>query len=144
MEGLHEKKEKQMRRTIALLATMAMTILVATSAAITTGALSPHKASAHASVGTQKMAIPAYFYATKPEWTQLQNSGQNSGGPVSIAVMNPSSGPGQQQNLDYVNTVNKTKAAGVREFGYVYTDYGDRSQSAVKSDIDKYYEWYNV
>jgi hypothetical protein len=31
MEGLPEKKEKQMRRTIALLATMAMTLLVAAS-----------------------------------------------------------------------------------------------------------------
>jgi len=89
---------------------------------------------------TQQMAIPAYFSATSPYWTKLQSSG----GPVSIAVMNPSSGPGQRQNLDYVNTVNKTKAAGVRVFGYVYTDYGARSLSAVKSDIDKYYEWYNV
>jgi spherulation-specific family 4 protein len=84
------------------------------------------------SVGTQQMAIPAYFYATKPEWTQLQSSG----GPVSIAVMNPSSGPGSLQNLDYVNTVNKTKDAGVRVFAYVWTEYGDRSLSDVKSDID--------
>src|SRR5215213_9141173 len=34
MEGLPEKKEKQMRRTIALLTTMAMTLLVATSVAL--------------------------------------------------------------------------------------------------------------
>jgi Ca2+-binding RTX toxin-like protein len=34
MEGLHEKKEKRMRRTIALLMTMAMTLLVATSVAM--------------------------------------------------------------------------------------------------------------
>jgi Ca2+-binding RTX toxin-like protein len=34
MEGLHEKKEKQMRRTIVLLTTMAMTLLVATSVAM--------------------------------------------------------------------------------------------------------------
>jgi Ca2+-binding RTX toxin-like protein len=33
-EGLHEKKEKQMRRTIVLLTTMAMTLLVATSVAM--------------------------------------------------------------------------------------------------------------
>ena len=34
MEGLHEKKEKQMRRTIALLTTMVLTLLVATSVAM--------------------------------------------------------------------------------------------------------------
>jgi hypothetical protein len=33
-EGLPEKKEKQMRRTIALLMTMAMMLLVATSVAV--------------------------------------------------------------------------------------------------------------
>ena len=58
--------------------------------------------------------------------------------------MNPDSGPGPRQNLDYVNTVNKTTAAGVRVLGYVYTDYGDRSLSDVTSDIDNYYKWYNV
>ena len=36
MEGLPEKKEKQMRRTIALLTTMAMTLLAATSVAMAT------------------------------------------------------------------------------------------------------------
>jgi Ca2+-binding RTX toxin-like protein len=34
MEGLHEKKEKQMRRTICLLTAMVMTLLVATSVAM--------------------------------------------------------------------------------------------------------------
>lgn len=88
-----------------------------------------------------KMAIPAYFSPTDfpTLWTKLQSSG----GPVSIAVINPSSGPGPRQDPDYVNTVNNTKAAGVRVLGYVSTRRGARSRSDVESDIDKYYNWYN-
>src|SRR5215212_5583416 len=92
-------------------------------------------------VGIQKMAIPAYFRPTStddtdgiPYWTKLQD------GRVSIAVMNPfndaagESNPDTgdpQQNQAYANTVNETKAAGVRVFGYVTTDRGRVSEDEV-------------
>ena len=99
-----------------------------------------------------KMAIPAYFSATSPYWTLQSSGGPVGRGPVRIAVMNPDSGPGiggpvldpGPPDPDYVNTVNNTKAAGVRVLGYVSTDYGDRSLSAVTRDIDLYYKSYNV
>ncbi len=126
-----------------------LTLFAATSAALAAtiiAALLPHTASAHTAVVTQKMAIPAYFYATSPYWTQLQNDvlSKVPEGTVGIAIMNPSSGPGPRQNTDYVNTVNETKAKETKVYGYVYTSYGARRPSAVKSDIDKYYNWYNV
>lgn len=101
----------------------------------------------HTAIGTQEMAIPAYFYPdtigdTTPYWARLQNDARQ--GTVGIAVMNPNSGPGPRQNTDYVDAVNKSRAAGVRILGYVYTKYGTRHASAVRSDIDKYYNWYNV
>ncbi len=120
---------------LALLAASAAAL-----AAITLSALFPHTASAHAAVGAQKMAIPAYFYATSSFWTQLQNGAPT----VGVAVMNPNSGPGSRQNADYVNAVRKAQDAGVKVFGYVYTGYGARRSSAVRSDIDKYYNWYKV
>ncbi len=124
---------------------MLLIAATAASAAITIVALSPHKASVLTAVGTQQMAIPAYIYAMSRFWTQLQNGGPSNGGPVSIAVVNPNSGLGPRQNLDHVNTVNKTRtAAGVRILGYVYTSYSARRLSAIKSGIDKYYKWYNV
>ena len=132
-------KAYRFRAFLALLAATTAVLAVTTIAA-----LLPHTASAHTAGGTQQMAVPAYFYATSSYWTQLQNAGPSSDGPVGIAVMNPNSGPGSRQNLDYVNTVNKTKAAGVKVFGYVYTGYGSRRLSAVKSDRDKYYNWYKV
>ncbi len=108
-------------------------------------AMYPHTASAaNAPASAQQMAIPAYFNAVSPYWTQLQSGGPSGGGRVGISVMNPGSGPGSRQSAAYVNTVNKTKAAGVRVLGYVYTKYGARHSAAVKSDIDKYYNWYNV
>ncbi len=127
-------------RTFTALLIAAAAALIATAAVV----LSLHTATAHTAVGAQQMAVPTYFYATSPYWTQLQNGGPSSGGPVGITVMNPNSGPGWRQNADYLNTVNKTKAARARVFGYVYTRYGDRRLSEVKSDIDKYYNWYNV
>ncbi len=130
-------------RSRAFLALLAA--ITAALAATTIAALPPHTATAaNAPASSQQMAVPAYFYATSSHWTQLQNSGPSSGGPVGIAVMNPNSGPGSRQNLDYVNAVNNTRAAGVKVFGYVYTSYGARRLAAVKSDIDKYYNWYKV
>ena len=105
-------------------------------------------------VGIQKMAIPAYFRPTStddtdgiPYWTKLQD------GRVSIAVMNPfndaagESNPDTgdpQQNQAYANTVNETKAARIKVFGYVTTNYGAVSADDVITLIKKYYELYNV
>lgn len=105
-------------------------------------------------VGTQKMAIPAYFRPDStddtdgiPYWTKLQD------GRVSIAVMNPfndalmESNPDTgdpQQNQAYADKVNETKAADVRVFGYVTTDRGRVSEDEVTTRITKYYELYNV
>jgi hypothetical protein len=45
-----------------------------------------------------------------------------------------------------VTTTNEQRAAGVVVLGYTYTTYGDgaRTTAVVKSDIDKFYSWYNV
>ena len=128
-------KDRHYRNFLALFAAA-----TAALAAIMLATLLPHPASAQTADGTQQMAIPAYFYATSSYWTQLQ-----SGSPtVGLAVMNPNSGPGSRQNADYVKTVNNTKAKKIKVYGYVYTSYVARRLSAVKSDIDKYYNWYNV
>ena len=45
---------------------------------------------------------------------------------------------------EYLTAINKAKSTGIRVLGYVHTSYGTRSQTDVKSDIDKYKAWYNV
>lgn len=85
----------------------------------------------------QNMAVPDYIY---PPWTQM-----DAGAPVvSIAVMNPNSGPGRKSDPHYVSAVKTAQAAGIAVLGYVYTGYGQRSLSAVESDINSYYNWYGV
>jgi len=92
-----------------------------------------------ASAGAQSMAVPAYFYPGS-YWTQMDQSSSR----LAIAVMNPNSGPGNSPDPNYVSAVHAAQAAGITVVGYVYTNYGSRSLSAVESDVTSYYTWYGV
>ena len=86
--------------------------------------------------------VPAYFYPTNNSpWDDLTAAASRI--PVT-AIMNPGSGPGTIQDSNYVNAVNDLRTAGGKVIAYVYTQYGSRSSTAVKADIDKYVNWYNI
>lgn len=87
----------------------------------------------------QSMAVPAYFYPG-PYWTQMDQAGSA----LRIAVMNPNSGPGSAPDPNYVSAVHAAQAAGITVVGYVYTDWGARSLSAVEADVNAYYSRYGV
>lgn len=91
---------------------------------------------------TQKIAIPAYFYPEENStyWQQLINSA----GPVGLVVVNPSDGPGNSKDLNYERIINNLRSAGIKVIGYVYSSYGNRNVSEVKSDIDKFFQWYTI
>ncbi len=93
------------------------------------------------SAAAQSIAVPAYFYpgGSPNYWTQLDQAG-----PGTLAVLNPSSGPGSGPDPNYLSAVRSAEAAGITVVGYVYTNYGNRSLSAVESDVTKYYSWYPV
>lgn len=64
---------------------------------------------------------------------------------VSMAIVNPSNGPGTVADLDYVNQVKKSREeADLTVLGYVPTGYSNRDMIGVKEDIDRYYYWYGV
>ena len=92
----------------------------------------------------QKIAVPSYFYpctgTTNCYWDQLHQGVPT----VGIAIINPSSGPGTSKSNAYTQQTNRTQNTGIITLGYVYTDYGNRSATQVKADIDKYYQWYKV
>jgi Spherulation-specific family 4 len=92
-----------------------------------------------ASAVAQSMAVPAYFYPGS-YWTQMDQSSSRP----QIAVMNPNSGPGYSPDPNYVSAIRAAQAAGITVVGYVYTNYGSRSLSAVESDVTGYYNWYGV
>lgn len=87
----------------------------------------------------QSISIPAYFYPGN-YWTQATAAAPR----VGVMIMNPNSGSGTTRNSDYVAAVRNAQAAGVKVIGYVYTRYGNRSATAVKTEIDKYKTWYAV
>lgn len=92
-----------------------------------------------------KQVVPAYF----PLWSQQgvadwksMCDGMNTAGAGSIAVVNPNSGP-HTEALSYISdAIAYCQEAGHNVIGYVSTAYGTRSISAVKADIDAYYDFY--
>lgn len=102
-----------------------------------------------AAVTTQKIAIPSYFYpddntctVSNPicYWTRAIAQAPI----VSFMIINPNSGPGDAADPAYVAQITKAHQNGVNVIAYVYTSYGNRAQATVISDVDKYYQWYNV
>ena len=87
----------------------------------------------------QTIAVPSYF-APGPLWAQMEGALPT----VSTAVVNPASGPGAAVDAAYADQIRRSRAAGLSVLGYVHTQYGARDPNAVKSDIDRYYEWYGV
>lgn len=96
----------------------------------------------------ENIVIPAYFYPFQPrsQWNTSVDNAPLPQGHSQILIMNPNNGPGNAFNQDYANGVSTIHAAGSGYliFGYVYTNYGQRSLSTVESDIDNYFSWYSV
>eukprot|EP01134_Creolimax_fragrantissima_P004320 CFRG4320T1 len=49
-----------------------------------------------------------------------------------------------QKAHDYISGVAMLREAGIKIFGYVHTQYGERDKIAVKEEIKSYSEWYGV
>lgn len=89
---------------------------------------------------TVKLGVPAYSdTGSQGFWSQVQNAK-----PGSVFIMNPNSGPGQSQDAGYKAAVDAAHAKGVKVYGYVSTQYGQRSPDAVNQDISAYKSMYGV
>ena len=84
------------------------------------------------------IVVPAYFYPGSL-WTSMNWA---AGRVPLVAILNPNSGPDTTQNPDYVSAVNSLRASGGKVIGYVSTSYTTRGTNAVKTDIDRYFNWY--
>lgn len=90
------------------------------------------------------LLVPAYFYpggSGATDWARLTDAASKV--PVT-AIINPDSGPGATYDPNFGSAISAFKAAGGTVLGYVSTDWGQRSLLAVKTDIDKYANWYPV
>jgi hypothetical protein len=87
--------------------------------------------------------VPAYFTPRSGGyfWDQLV---AEAGRVPIMAIMNPEDGPGMTADPDYVEAVNRFRAAGGQVIGYVKTRYTARPLDVVKAEIDAYQNWYNI
>lgn len=87
----------------------------------------------------QRIAIPSYFEPGEL-WNQLI-----AGAPtVGLAIINPADGPGSSVDPAYQTTVTQSQRNGILTLGYVATNYGRRSLTAVQQEIRRYFSWYAV
>lgn len=98
--------------------------------------------SSHASA--QSTIIPAYNYPMTwqnpiPYWDDITTAG---GSKVPIVIVNPSNGPGTSVNADYQTQMSRNKQAGIKNIGYISTNYQNRPFSQIVTDIDNYYDLY--
>jgi hypothetical protein len=89
-----------------------------------------------------EIVVPAYFYPSAGSaWRDLNAAA----GKVPItAIMNPSNGPGNSRDANYVAAVDSFRAVGGRVIGYVHTSYMARPLQQVLADVNRYDMWYNV
>jgi hypothetical protein len=75
-------------------------------------------------------------------WTAVKDAKISNPDLPVIIIANPSSGPGTAVEEPYVTAVDEVVALGIKAIGYVDTNYGTIGISTVKSNMDKYVEWY--
>ena len=93
---------------------------------------------------THKIIAPTYFWpgatGVPDGWSRVVLAATY----ISTVLLNPDSGPGQQQVQAFVDVTQQSQAAGVKVLGYVDSAYGNRAVDDVLSEIDTYSAWYQV
>lgn len=95
--------------------------------------------------------VPLYKYPDlqKPDgiWNTLIKAKKDHPSVLFVVTVNPSSGPGQERNITYVNAISELKKSGVEHIlGYIPTDYSrqgpGRTLDDLKGLVDRYKTWY--
>lgn len=94
--------------------------------------------------GKTALYVPLFTYPTSSTWTTVSTLKMKYPTVQFIVTINPSSGVGTGADSNFVNGINKLKNSNTLVLGYVYTLYGDRPINDIKTEIDKYKQWYNV
>ncbi len=89
-----------------------------------------------------QLIVPAYFYPSgsgMKAWQRLMDASSK----VSIVVVaNPSSGPGDLLDQEYVAVIDVASEKGLRVIGYVNTEYGKKPRTDAKNEIDRWVFFY--
>lgn len=94
-----------------------------------------------------RVVVPAFFpeYVAWPglPWDRLDQAAAMYPGRI-IAITNVFNGAGLMFNPVYEYTFRTFRNSGGSIIGYVYSNYGARPIAEVKSEIDKWFTWYDV
>jgi hypothetical protein len=89
-----------------------------------------------------RLLVPVYIYPAgdgRKEWQRLLDAASKV---EIVAIVNPSSGPGDDQNSDYAAIFTEASNLRIALVGYVSTDYCKRPQPQIKKDIDTWLRLY--
>lgn len=96
---------------------------------------------AHLSKTMMKVLVPAYFSSSDANWERLVAQAATMPGQL-YAIANLNDGPGVEKDYTFSAVLENMHNNNGRILGYVYTSYGNRTIDLVKSDIDKWYQFY--
>ncbi len=91
--------------------------------------------------------VPLYMYPSSSGWTHWQKviNEKNAHPELPFYVtINPNSGAGSFKDSNFATGISKLKAADITVLGYIAIDYGTRSMSSVRAEIDRYTNWYDI
>ncbi len=86
--------------------------------------------------------VPLYTYPSSTAWDDMVKVKTAYPSIPTIAIINPSNGPGSSKDSNYSSGIQKLQSAGIGVLGYVSTAYSSRSTTAIQADIDAYKSWY--
>lgn len=92
-----------------------------------------------------QVLVPAYFHPTgngAAAWTAMAAGAAAHPGVRITAILNPSNGPSSRADAAIATAAAGFVNAGGQLAGYVATDWGKRSASTVKREIDAYFSYY--
>jgi hypothetical protein len=92
---------------------------------------------------TTGVIVPLYSYPGS-DWDVVVQAKQAHPSVPIVVIINPSNGPGNSQDQNYVSGVDALRSAGILVLGYVHTSYAERNSSSVIADINSYKAWYAV
>ncbi len=89
------------------------------------------------------MIVPAYS-DPNGSWNELLSIHKLFPKVPIIVIINPDNGSGNYSSNNYANWTDLLKLNGIKVLGYVYTSYGNRSESTIEQQVLNYASWYKV
>ena len=138
---IHYKQKQTSYRAFASFSALYMLLLILPFSA---GFISQPRASYGATTSAAGIIVPLYSYPTDDSWDMMIKLKKTYPAVQTIAIINPSDGPGSSKDFRYIAGIHKLRSAGVTVIGYVMTGYSSASLNAVKAEISRYNSWYSL